>query len=155
MDRMGHTANEGLAWISVTLVWCCLVCFNLVLFRFAWIDFVWSNLVRFGLACLLAGLTSLGLLSLSLIRFPPNLRPPGVNLSTSPPTKLYPYLHSTDTPCSHSSGQTTSCTGEVCAACGRPSPAASSGEGEPGAGARTLDRTPRTCSQYCRLYCML
>ena len=48
-----------------------------------------------GLAGLLTGLTRLGLLSLSLIRFPPNLLPPGVNLSTSPPTRLYPYLHST------------------------------------------------------------
>ena len=46
---MGHTDNEGLAWILVTLVWSCLVCFNLVWFRLAWIDFVWSHFVRFGL----------------------------------------------------------------------------------------------------------
>ena len=43
---------EGLAWISVKLVLCCLVCFNLVMFRFAWIDFFWSNLVRVGLVWL-------------------------------------------------------------------------------------------------------
>ena len=39
VDRMGHTDNKGLAWISVTLVWCCLICFNLVWFRldrFGW-----------------------------------------------------------------------------------------------------------------------
>ena len=50
---MEHTDNKGLAWISVTLVWCCLVCFNLVWFRLAWIDFVWSNLFRFGLVWLI------------------------------------------------------------------------------------------------------